>query len=223
MRFQKATVVGIVGLALATGSCAPPEKSVVDNYFRAIIANDNQTLSSFAVVKFDKQVESWSIAEVGPEVRSPATLPDLAKKVTDAKTALDQARREYNNYFNEHPTEVGEARELLKDEQPIPRKLEEVAAEVQSFSERIKEATSASGAAKDELAREKKLVQLSVGDVANIETLEGEQVEKRVDLAVTIEGQSQNYVMTLRRYQLEAGESAARMMSRWLVYDLTPQ
>ena len=75
MRFHRSAAVKIVaGLALASAACAPPQKSVVHQYFRAIQANDNQTLTSFAVVNFDRPVDSWKIILSGEENRSPATL-----------------------------------------------------------------------------------------------------------------------------------------------------
>ena len=223
MSFHKATVVGIVGLALAIVSCAPPEKSVVDNYFRAIVANDNQTLTSFAVVKFDKQVESWKITQVSDETRSPATLPELSKTVDAAKAAADANKKEYNAYFLENPTEVDEVRELLKEDKDIPRKLQQIAEDWQGFIAKEKELKTALAEARDLMTKEKKNVVLSVGQVEDVETLAGEMISKNVSLSVTIEGQPQNYVMTLRRYELEAGETGGRMMSRWLVYDLQPQ
>ena len=48
-------------VALAAVACGGTEKTVVDQYFNAVKAKDNQTLSSFAAVTFDKPVESWKI------------------------------------------------------------------------------------------------------------------------------------------------------------------
>ena len=53
--------------------------------------------------------------------------------------------------------------------------------------------------------------------------LKGEAVTKNVDLTLTINGQPQNYTMSLRKYELEGDGSGARMMSRWVVQSLDPK
>ncbi len=65
---------GALLMALAVVACGHPEKRVVDQYFNAVNAQDNQTLSSFAAVKFDKKVDRWSIVSVSPETKAPATM-----------------------------------------------------------------------------------------------------------------------------------------------------
>jgi len=60
---------------VATVACGHAEQRVVDQYFNAVNAQDTQTLSSFAAVKFDKKVQRWSIVQVQPETRGPAPLP----------------------------------------------------------------------------------------------------------------------------------------------------
>ena len=70
---------------------------------------------------------------------------------------------------------------------------------------------------------ERRNTQLSVGQVAGIDTLTGEVVTKDVELELTIDGQVQPYVMGLRKYELEDDGSGARMMSRWVVQTLDPK
>jgi len=225
MRFHRSAAVGIMaGLVLASSACAPAEKSVVDQYFRAIQANDNQTLTSFAVVNFDKPVDSWKIIQAGEENRSPATLPALAKQAKEVAAELAANKKEYNTYFLDHPSEVEEVRELKKQEDAkIPSKLQQVADDWEQFSQKEKELKSTLAEIKDALAKEKKNVTLSVGQVDNLDTLSGERITKDIDIEVVSEGQTAAYVMTLRRYELEDDQSGRRMMSRWVIYDLQPQ
>ena len=224
MRFHRSAAVKIVaGLALASAACAPPQKSVVDQYFRAIQANDNQTLTSFAVVNFDRPVDSWKIILSGEETRSPATLSGLAKQAKELEAELAANKKEYNAYFLDHPTEVEEVRELKKQEDAkIPSKLQQVADDWEQFSQKEKELKSTLAELKASVTKEKKNVTLSVGQVESIETLPGELITKDIELEITIEGQPEGYVMTLRRYELET-EQAGRIMSRWVIYDLQPQ
>jgi len=225
MRFHRSAAVMIVaGLALASAACAPPQKSVVDQYFRAIQANDNQTLTSFAVVNFDRPVDSWKIILSGEENRSPATLLGLAKQAKELEAELAANKKEYNAYFLDHPTEVEEVRELKKQEDAkIPSKLQQVADDWERFSQKEKELKSGRAELKASVAKEKKNVTLSVGQIENIETLPGEMITKDIELEITIEGQPEGYVMTLRRYELETEQTGRRIMSRWVIYDLQPQ
>src|SRR5262245_63837804 len=84
MRTKLLTRGGALVTALLAVACGHPEKRVVDQYFNAVNAQDNQTLSSFSAVKWDKgKVDRWSIVSVSPETKTPATLADLSKKFKD--------------------------------------------------------------------------------------------------------------------------------------------
>jgi len=60
-----------------------------------------------------------------------------------------------------------------------------------------------------------------VGQVEGLDTMQGEVFQKDIDLNLTIDGQVQPYVMTLRKYELQ-GEGP-RMVSRWVVQSLEPK
>jgi hypothetical protein len=47
-------------------------------------------------------------------------------------------------------------------------------------------------------------------------------VSKTVDVDLTIGGQVQPYVMTLRKYELSGG-SGPRQVSRWVIQNITPK
>ena len=73
------TRCGVLGVALLSWACGHPEQRVVDQYFNAVNAQDNQTLSSFSIVKFDKKLDKWSIVQVSADQKAPASLPELSK------------------------------------------------------------------------------------------------------------------------------------------------
>ena len=81
MRERTTALAVALGLAVAGIACSSPEKNVVNQYFGALRANDQGTLTSFAMVAFDQKVDDFKVLAVGPEAKSPATLPDLVKKV----------------------------------------------------------------------------------------------------------------------------------------------
>jgi hypothetical protein len=222
MNHRGAAILTIVGLVLAGAACGHPQQSVVDNYFRAVNAGDNQTLSSFALVGFDQKVDSWKIVAGHPETETPATLVDLAQGVSDADAALAANKKEYNAYFLEHPSEVDQVRELLRTEARIPAKLQKYADDWQAFIEKEKELKRALAEAKEALAHEKRIAALSVEPDDGIEKLVGTVHTQDIDLMLTVDGQQKPYTMTLRKYDLSETEGGPERLCRWVIYDLKP-
>jgi len=222
MNHRGAAILTIAGLVLAGAACGHPQQGVVDNYFRAVNAGDNQTLSSFALVGFDQKVDNWKIVTGHPETESPAMLVELAQKVSDADAALAANKKEYNAYFLDHPSEVDQVRELLRTEARIPAKLEKYAQDWQAFIEKEKDLKRALAEAKEALAREKKNASLSVEPDDGIEKLVGTVHSQDIDLMLTIDGQQKPYTMTLRKYDLSETEGGPERLSRWVIFDLKP-
>jgi len=214
-------IVPVLALAAA---CGHPEGSVVGQYFNAVNAQDQQTLSSFAVVDFDQKVDDWSIVETRPEARVAAPLPDLIQKVKAAEGQVAENKSAYSAYFNEHPVEVDQVRELLKKpDAKIPARLQAHAEQWQGFTQKEKTLKRAAAEAKAAADREKKAVALSVGEVSDLDSLTGELVTKDLALRLTLDGQAKPYLMTLIKYELEPSGTGQRLMSRWVVQSLKPE
>jgi hypothetical protein len=214
-------IIAALGLTLA--GCGHPEKKVVDQYFGAVNQKDNQTLSSFAVVGFDKKVDNWSIAQVSEEKRQPAPLPGLVKKRNDAEAAVADNKKKASAYALDHIAEVDQVREAHKKGATVPAKLQGVASEWEKFNQSDRELKKAVAEAKDAVEKEKRNVVLSVGQLDDLETLTGDMITKDVDLVLTIGGAPQNYTMSLRKYEVGSGEKGPRVVSRWVVYGLAPK
>lgn len=222
MRERRAVRI-IPFLVLAAAACGHPEQKVVSQYFSAVNAKDEGTLSSFAVVGFDHKVDSWTITEARPESRVPVPLPELVKRVKDLEAQLAENKKAYNAYFLEHPSEVDQVRELLKKpDAKIPAKLQSYATEWQAFIQKEKDLKKALAEAKAAVEREKKTAALSVGDVSDLDSLSGEMVTKEILLNLNIKGESKPYLMTLVKYKLEPSSTGQRMQSRWVVRSLKP-
>ena len=80
MSLRGSFLPAVLGLALAGAACGHPEKSVVDNYFNAVRAKDNQTLSSFATARFERPVQSWQIKDTLEETTEPLPLHDAVRQ-----------------------------------------------------------------------------------------------------------------------------------------------
>jgi hypothetical protein len=209
-------------LALSALGCqSHPEKGVVDQYFNAVNTKDTQTLSSFAAVTFDKKVDRWAIKNNLDEQTSKAPLPALAQKVKDLEGELAANTKAARAYNNDHYVELDQLKSMKKDA-PVPAKLQPVKAEWDKFSEKDRELKKAIANGKAEVEKEKRSVVRSVGQVDDIESLDGEMKEKKIELDLTIDGQVKPYVMTVRKYEIKR-ESGPRVVSRWVVQELVPK
>jgi hypothetical protein len=218
MRHRGRAALAIFALLAVTAACGHPEKSVVDSYFNAVNARDNQTLTSFAVVSFDKTVQRWTIKKTLEETKSPVTLPDLVAKVRDTEKALADNMKAARGYNDDHYKELGEIKALKKGAS-VPAKLQPVANEWENFNKKDRELKKALAEARDAVEKEKRTASLSLGGGADdVENMTGNVVTKKILLGLTIDGQERDYVMTLRKYDVKG----AGARSRWMIQGLAP-
>jgi hypothetical protein len=209
-------------LALSVIACGGQEQQVVDNYFRAIQTRDAQTVAGFSTVQFEGSVKSWKVESVGEEQRAPAPIADLDKKMKDAAEAEAQNKKEYNAYFNANPVEVDRVMKLPQGA-PVPAALAKYATEWRQYEEKNKTLKTAAAEAKAAFEREKRLVTMSTGQQQDVEKLSGDLVTKDVVVQVETDGDMKPYKLTLRKYELTAGGTGPKPMSRWLITGLRAQ
>jgi hypothetical protein len=216
MRHRGRAALAILALGAAAACSSHPEKSVVDSYFNAVNARDNQTLSSFAVVNFDKKVQRWTIKKTLEESKNPISLPELVAKGKETEKAIADNQKAARAYGSDHYKELDDIKALKKGA-PMPAKLQPVATEWDTFNKKDRELKKALAEARDAVEKEKRNAGLSLGSVDDPEGLVGEVTTKKILLGLTIDGQERDYVMTLRKYDVKG---AGR--SRWMIQGLTP-
>ena len=223
MRRTTALAVAL-GLAMAGLACSSAEKNVINQYFTALRANDQGTLTSFAMVAFDQKVDDWNVVAVGPETKTPVTLPDLVKKQKELEAQQTANKKDYQAWGNDlavYP-KLDQVREARTKNAKVPVALQPVAEKYDSFLAKDREFKKSVGEAKEAVERERRNVTLSVGQVEDVDNLAGEVFSKDVDVNLTINGQVKPYVITMRKYELKGG-SGPRMVSRWVVESITPK
>jgi hypothetical protein len=225
MRDRATTLAVALGLAVAAFACSGgQEKNVVNNYFNALKANDTNTLTSFAMVQFEQPVQDWKIVSIGPDTTTPAPLPELVKKQTDAEAQQKANEREYRAWANDlaiYP-KIEQMRAIDQKNGAMPPALVPIQQKWAGFQAKDRELKKAIASAKAAVEREKRNVTLSVGQVEGLEAMAGQMTTKDIEVALTINGETKAYVMTIRRYQLDGG-SGPRMVSRWVVETITPK
>ncbi len=222
MSDRRAALVFVLGAVAASAACGHPEQRVIDQYFNALKANDQQTITSFAMVNFEKKVDNWKITGSLPETRSPAVLADLAKKLIDIEAELAANKKAAQAYANEHYAEIEKVKDAQKAGKPVPGGLTGIADAWTKFNDKDRDLKKQVSEAKAAVEREKRNVILSVGQQEDVEKLPGEMVEKSLDLDLTIAGEAKPYTMVLRKYELTGG-TGGRMVSRWVVEQLKPK
>jgi hypothetical protein len=224
MRDRATALAMALALTRALAACSRPEANVVNQYFTALRANDTNTLTSFAAVQFDKKVDDFKIVSIGPETKTPATLPDLVAKQKDVEAQLAANTKEARTWGNDldiYP-KLDQVRSLEQKGAKIPANLVPIQEKWKVFNDKDRELKKAVAEAKEAVQHEKRLVGLSIGQVDNMETLKGDVTTKDVELNLTIDGQAKPYTMTLRKYDV-SGDTGTRLISRWVVYSLAPK
>lgn len=222
MSDRAARLAAVLALAAAAAACGGAEEKVVDNYFNAVRAQDNQTLSSFAAVTFNEPVDSWKVTGSRDEPSASVALPQLAARVKDLESQLAANKKEAGAYHAQRWAEIQKVNEAKQKGGVVPASLSSVAGEWDKFNQKDRELKKQLAAAKAELDKEKRSARLSVGDVQGLEEMQGEVETKQVDVEVTSKGQPRQYSMTLRRYNLKR-EQGGRTVSRWIVQDIKPK
>lgn len=211
------SVRGALVLFVLTGiACTGAEKKIIDQYFSAVQKQDDQTLSSFAAVKFEEKVDSWTVGEVISDTKEPLPLPQLEAKVRESEAAIAENKAAATAYFSRKPNEVEQVREISKKSGTIPPKLASTAADWEKFHQKEKELRRRLSEAEAALEKEKRHLRMSV-NATDDGMSDGEVETKKVQVTVKSNGQPQSYVVTLRRYLLKG--KATR--SRWVVSGLS--
>lgn len=208
----------ILGLGLMAAACGSDTR-IVDQYFGAVNAGDNQTITSFAMVTFKEKVDRWSVTGSSPEKRSPATLPDLVARGKKLEADAAANKKEAGAYSLAHADEYNRYMEATRKGAKVPAGLQKFGDDWAKFEQGDKDLKKQMAENKAAVERERRNVQLSVGPNDALDTMTGEMVEKTLDLALTIKGVVKNYTMGLRKYELTGG-GTGRSVSRWVVQTL---
>ena len=228
MRKKTLIVIGIFSAFLIIQGCtSAPEKTILKKYFNAVQMNDNDTMSSMALRPFQPELDSWKIVSIGEETVEPATLPELnaaeveAKKLQDAQigptidanTALQDAQYERDT---SRSAAGKRAAQRLVDELQV--KYDEENAKMQELKKAYNDAKAAA-AAEEEMT----MFSLGARELPLVRQLTGQVHSKEVVVAITDQGgQTKNYKLNMRRYDLRDEASNIPYPGRWVIIDFEP-
>ena len=223
MKYSYVGFTAAAVLAALTIACGSQEGQVIDNFFSATKAKDNQTVSSFSIVQFDQEVKSWKVKSVGEEQRVPAPLASLAAALKTAEEAEAQNKKDASAYFNAHPLEVDKVKPLVESGSAVPKNLQKTAEDWKKFNDMDKELKAKAAEAKQAYDREKRLVTMSTHQPGDADALVGDVVTKTAIVEVDAGGGVKSYAIQLRKYDLAPRGKETKVTSRWLIQSITPQ
>jgi hypothetical protein len=224
MKHSYVGFTAVAAMAALTVACGNQETQVIENFFRAVQAKDNQTVTSFSMVQFEQEVKSWKVKSVGEEQRVPAPLASLAAALKAADDAAALNKKDAGAYFNAHPLEVDKVKPLVENGGAIPANLQKTAVEWKKFNDADKELKVKASEAKQAYEREKRLVSMSTGQAGGAaDTLVGDLLTKTAVVDIESGGDVKPYSIQLRKYDVAPAGQTAKVMSRWLIQSITPQ
>lgn len=213
----------VLAATLLLVGCGHPQQRVVDGYFGAINAGDNQTIGSFAAYKFDRKVDKWRIISSTEDATVDAPLPGLTQQLAAAQEKFDKAKKDMQLYANEHYNDYDQVKQLQAKGGKIPPNLAEMSSRLEEWGKTERELKRQMADSKAAAEAEKRLVQLSVGpEVKDIETLPADMTTKDLELGLTVGGQEQTWIMHLRKYEPKQS-TGQRVISRWVIQNMEPK
>ena len=112
-------------------------------------------------------------------------------------------------------------REARKANKPVPAKLSDVATKWDDFNAKDRDGKKTVAMSKEAVDKEKRSMARSIGDVDDVEALKGDVNEKQIEVDLTIGGQVQPHVMTLRKYDVKR-DNGQTVRGRWVIQNLQP-
>jgi len=231
MRNKTLIVIGVfLAFLVIQGCTSAPEKTLLKQYFNAVVMNDNDTMSSIALEPLQPELGSWSVVSIGPEKIEQATLPALNKAEIDAKKLQDAQigpTLDANTVLNDAQYEKDTSRSAA-GKAAAQRKIDELQGKYDIENGKMQEAKRAYNAAKAAASAEEEmtLFSLSARDAADlpmVRELTGEVHSKDVVVAITNRaGVTKNYKLPMREYLLKDEANNIPHRGRWVIIKFEP-
>ncbi len=210
------TFSAVISLLACAGG---EEKQILRRFFSACGSGDNGTVASVSLVGFPTKCESWEVVRVGEEATEPFRMPDLRRKLAEAKQQRD-IQYEKGKYFLEDNYEDIDKIQIQLDKNPdyeFNGKLAEIRAEWDRVVEKRKELERTVQEINRELGKELKVAQMSLMRDVNVQKLDGQVLAKDVLVNIASESDENSYTFTLQKYDLTDSGSDRSIPSRWII------
>ena len=214
-------VFGALGMAavVAAGCSAPPEETLLSQFFRAIAQEDRVTAAGMSMVAFPGgPIESWEIVETGPITEGPYRVPELREEESAAEAARDEQFKVFYDFrqANQEALAAITDRRERNPDAAIGGRLGEVAAAWDEHSAERRRLVSTLSEVQMALEEERRRAQRSLLREAPVDYLSGNVSEQELLVRTVEEGAGREYRFVLIRYNLR-NQHGAEVPSRWMI------
>ena len=204
-------------------ACGSPEQATVDQFFRAALTDDNQTLASMSAVGPPVQAVSWQVVEISSRTTEPFALPELLDQFEAAEKDREATLEEGREYLAEQADALD--RIIPKVQEDSEYKFSGALGEVQEEWMRLLEERKVKERAFQELKRavetETRLAAKSMMSEANVKGLAGDvSVTEMLLNLKPRDGDELPFSITLRKYDLSRSGSDRTEPARWVIADI---
>ncbi len=206
-------------------SCGGQEKQALSTFFDAVQSGNKTALATVSTMAMPVDVQSWEIIEIGEESTETFELPELLRKVRDAKREVDYHAEKMGIFLDDNKiihqryetqTEKSPDAELTGDLAEHQKKWDELLQAETDFAEARKQAR---GAVEIELAA----AGISIMGSAVNEHLEGEVAITQVQVSVNSGSEEKLYHFTVTTYDLFNTKNEIQQRPRWLIAAIQEQ
>jgi hypothetical protein len=221
--FLFAASLAVVAAAACSGG---PEQPILNQFFTASRLRDNTSLQNFSTVAFDPQtqgtVSSFTITGVTPEEHKPLNVKTFAKALDDARADDAAYTKRKDEYFTANQEAIGRALKAEREKSKLKGKDAEVQATWTKFREEGSQVSKRVSEARNKLASESAIVELSFSDQRNppdYKKYDGELVSKDVTVSANVKtpnGQTtqKTLLVTMQRAVLKGDKE---IPGRWII------
>jgi hypothetical protein len=199
-------------------SCGGPEKGAIDTFLKAVKDKDDAARGAVSSVGFPGEVSSWEVVDMGAEATETFRLPELRRKIRDAKGDLD-THIEKRGYFMRDNVRLYREHEARLKENPEAQfkgELAEFDGEWQKILQEEQELDGKMQEANAEMQRERSTATISLMGGTVTEALEGEVLVREALVNVD----ETPYKFKIRKYDLVDKTTKNKPRSRWIVTDI---
>src|SRR5438552_1108707 len=155
--------------ALSLTACSSaPERPILNQFFTASRLLDNTSLQNFAMVSFDPRtsgtVTTFDITSVSAEQRKPLKTKALAKALDEVKAEDAEYTKRKQAYYVANEDAIGRALKAERERSALKGKDAEVQASWSKFREEGAQVAKKMVEARNRLASESAIVELSTAD-----------------------------------------------------------
>jgi hypothetical protein len=227
----------VAGLAMLVAACSssPPERQVINNFFRASRLRDNATLANVAAVSFDPRtegtVQDFEIVSVSDEERRALQIKQLVQEEEKAKQDDAEFAKKKKVYQDANLEAIERVVKAERSRTPVPKRDAEVQAAWTKWREEQAQYQKRLSEARAKLGNERALAVNSLtapgrSDV-DVSSMDVELVTKRVTVNADVRepnGSATTPKTLVFTLQKAVGKgSDGEQDGRWIITGIRPQ